>query len=156
MGHHFGEPGWLAWAVRPGPQRRRLAQLGDAVLESAAATGLFRAHPYAAEGELSERRRTIVTNHRLTAFGARVGLGPVGDGVGHHRAHRGRRTRDVERDAGDSVQALLGAVVMDADLAAGLAAGWQVLGLDHSAAPAAHPARAATATRTDRPPSVEP
>lgn len=120
------DPGWLVWSLDGEAQRRRLAQLGDAVLESAAATALYERHAYATEGELTDLRQRTQTNHRVAAFGARLGL------HGTHPASRGgraRRTRDAERDAADTVQAVLGAVAMDAGIPAAVAAGRHVLGL---------------------------
>lgn len=126
LDHRVGRPGWLVWALDGEAQRRRLAQLGDAVLETAAASALYEAHPYATEGELTDLRQRIQTNHRVAAFGARLGL------HGTHPASRGghaRRTRDAERDAADSVQAVVGAIAMDAGISAAVRAGRRVLGL---------------------------
>lgn len=127
LGHGFATPGWAAWAVEPGAQRRRLALLGDAVLEASSATALYEELPTADEGVLSERRRALDNNHRLAAAGARLGLRPLRQGS-QGRGSRRRRRADIDRDVADSVQALVGAVAMDADVPTAIAAGRRVLG----------------------------
>lgn len=129
LGHAFDRAGWLEWALEPGPQRRRLAQLGDGALEAAAACALYELHPLATEGDLTVLRQGIGSNHRLAGVAARLGLAAGGVPSHHHRSDGTAQRRESDRAAADDLQALVGAVVMDAGPPAGVAAGRRLLGL---------------------------
>ena len=106
------EPVTSAWygaaAGRGGPApQRRLAVVGNAVLEAAFATAQYLESPAARESELSEERRTATSNAAIAARARDLRLGP-GGGVGDRRS------------VADGVQALVGAVAMDGGLVAGL------------------------------------
>jgi dsRNA-specific ribonuclease len=124
--HSFTQRGWLTWALDGRAERRRLAQLGDAALEAAAACGLYESHPYATEGELTALRQQVQTNHRVAQFGHSLGLRGVN---ASGRAGSAKRTREADRDAADSMQAVIGAVAMDSGIPAAVRAGRRVLRL---------------------------
>jgi dsRNA-specific ribonuclease len=120
---------WLHLAARGGPVLRRLAVVGDAVIETAAATALYVAYPEADEGRLSGLRRSVVTNRVMAAAALRLGLdgaGPVGRSTGTDRV-------------ADRLQALVGAVMLGAGLPAATRAAATAMQLQYSPGPVLDP-----------------
>jgi dsRNA-specific ribonuclease len=108
LGHDPVEPVWFGAAALAGPTRRRLAVVGDSVIETAMSTAQFVEEPAASEADLSEERRGTTSNATLA-----------------HRAHElglERRLDDLDdrRAMADEVQALVGAATLDGGLRAGL------------------------------------
>jgi len=88
----------------------RLEFLGDAVLELAVSTELYRRIPQADEGELTKTRSSLVRRETLAQIARRMGLGDyllVGKGVD---ASNGRQQDSVLAAA---VEALVAAVYLD-------------------------------------------
>jgi len=59
----------------PGDNNERLEFLGDAVLDFVISEVVFRAHPLAAEGDLSRLRASLVKDTSLAELAAELGLG---------------------------------------------------------------------------------
>ena len=91
----------------------RLEFLGDAVLGLVTAQWLFERHPELPEGELSKRKAQLVSRTALARFAAAIELGPaLYVGVGEERSG-GRAKASL---LADSMEAVLGAVYLDAGL----------------------------------------
>lgn len=114
-GHDPHALGWYAAAAAGGPERRRLALVGNAVLEAACATAQYVDDPLATEAQMSEERRVATSNAVLAERAHGLGLVRQGDA-------------DDRRAVADEVQALVGAVAMDGGIRAGLDVGAAVLG----------------------------
>ena len=100
------------------PTNERLEFLGDAVLGLVVADALYRTHPHLAEGQLAKLRAAVVNARALASVARTLGLG------GHLRLGRGEQTtggRDKSSILADTVEALIGAVYVDAGFAAATA-----------------------------------
>ncbi len=100
------------------PHNERLEFLGDAVLSIVITDALFRSHPELPEGRLAKLRASVV-NMRALATIAR-GIGPPGLGA-YVRLGRGEETtggRDKLSILADTLEAVLGAIYLDAGHAA--------------------------------------
>lgn len=115
LGHDPRTPGWFGAAADGGPARRRLAVVGNAVLEAACATAQYVDDPLSTEAQMSEERRTTTSNAALAQRAHSLGLVVAEE-------------PDDRRAVADEVQALVGAVTMDAGTRAGLDAAAGVLG----------------------------
>ena len=99
------------------PTNERLEFLGDSVLGLVVTSALFRDHPDLPEGRLAKLRASVV-NSRALADVAR-GLGPSGLGA-YLLLGKGEETtggRDKESILADTLEAILGAVYLQYDLA---------------------------------------
>lgn len=114
-GHDPRTPAWYAGAAAGGPVRRRLALVGNAVLEAACATAQYVDDPLATEAQMSEERRVATSNAVLAERAHGLGLVRTTD-------------PDDRRSVADEVQALVGAVTMDGGTRAGLDVAASVLG----------------------------
>lgn len=124
VGHDFAELDDLEAALRhrswcaehPGPpSNERLEFLGDAVLQLVVTERLFTRSPDLAEGVLAQRRAALVNTRVLAAAARRVELGPV------LRLGRGEAaTGGADKDSilADATEAVIGAVFLDAGIAA--------------------------------------
>ncbi len=91
----------------------RLEFLGDAILGFEIAENLCRQHPNASEGELSRARAQLVKRETLAGVARHLGLGDyLILGTGELRS--GGQTRDSILS--DTVEAIIAAVFMDADM----------------------------------------
>ena len=115
LGHRFGDESLLADALTHrsarGRHNERLEFLGDAVLALVVADALYRRHPKLAEGDLSRLRAALVCGTSLAEIGAELDLGALlvlGGGELKSGGHRRGST------LGDAVEALIGAVYLDA------------------------------------------
>lgn len=92
----------------------RLEYLGDAVLGLFIAEQLFRKFPQAAESELTRLRASLVNREALARLARELDLGS------HIRLGKGERKsggQEKESLLADAMEALLGAVYLDSDLA---------------------------------------
>jgi len=121
-GHDPVTVAWYAAAAHPGPPRRRLAVVGNAVLETACATAQYVEDPLTTEAQMSEERRIATSNAVLAGRARELGL-VAPDDFGDRRA------------VADEVQALVGAVTLDAGTAAGLEVAASVLGRTYAPGP---------------------
>lgn len=124
LGHRFRREDLLdlalthrSWANEKGEVEHyeRLEFLGDAVLGLLAAEWLYERHPELPEGELSKRKSQLVSEETLTRYAAELELGTALKlGVGEERSG-GRGKASL---LADSLEALFGAVYLDAGLEA--------------------------------------
>lgn len=118
-----------------GPEHNeRLEYLGDAVLTFVVAEILFRRFPDATEGELSRYRASLVSGEALAAIAADIGLGAqlrLGDG---EMKSGGQRRATILADA---LEAVFGAIFLDAGLDAARAAALALFGDALESLPAA-------------------
>ncbi|HSS59993.1 MAG TPA: ribonuclease III [Candidatus Limnocylindrales bacterium] len=122
IGIHFRDPGLLLEAVthssfaneNPSVSPRdneRLEYLGDAVLQLITAEYLYKHHPGAAEGELTQTRSAMVNTNTLAQLAEQLGLGNylyLGKGI----AKGGGRS--LKSLLANAFEAVLGAVFLDA------------------------------------------
>lgn len=126
LGHLFRDPALLAAALthssfanessEPAPvDNERLEFLGDAVLGLATGQRLYEDCPAAREGELSRLRAELVSAPQLAAVARGLGLGECLR-LGRGEARSGGRDKD--NLLADALEALIGAVFLDAGYAA--------------------------------------
>lgn len=99
----------------PGDNNERLEFLGDAVLDLVVSDCVFNARPAAAEGDLSRLRASLVNKSSLAELATELGLGDylaLGEG---ERKTGGHRRESILADA---LEALFGAVYVDAGFSA--------------------------------------
>lgn len=119
LGHEFRDPELLAQALThrsaPGASNERLEFLGDGLINFVVAEALFRTRPDADEGELSRLRASLVCEESLARVAEGLGLGEVLIlGPGELKSGGFRRASILA----DTLEAVLGAVYLDADFAA--------------------------------------
>jgi ribonuclease-3 len=126
VGHAFRDRHLLETAVvhrsapneRPGtcPQsNERLEFLGDTVLDLVIAQALFVRFPGATEGELTRYKASLVSELALTELARRIGLGAF---LVLGRGEEETDGRDKASIVSDALEAVFGAVFLDAGLAA--------------------------------------
>ena len=122
IGIHFRDPGLLLEAVThssfanesPAVSPRdneRLEYLGDAVLQLIAAEFLYKHHPGATEGELTQTRSAMVNTNTLAQLAEQLGLGGylyLGKGIAKGGG------RNLKSLLANAFEAVLGAVFLDA------------------------------------------
>jgi ribonuclease III len=128
LGHRFKRTDLLdlalthrSWANEKGEPEHyeRLEFLGDAVLGLVTAEWLFQRHPELPEGELAKLKAQLVSGDSLVRHAEALGLGEaLRLGVGEERS--GGRTKASILE--DSMEAVLGAIYLDAGLDAAQAA----------------------------------
>lgn len=99
----------------PGANNERLEFLGDAVLDLVVSEFVYAADPAADEGDLSRLRASLVKKTSLAGLAADLGLGEfliLGEGERKTGGHRREST------LADTLEALIGAVYLDAGFAA--------------------------------------
>ncbi len=116
--HSFADPGLLALALTHSSTAKsrdneRMEFLGDAVLDLIVAEQLFRDQPDLDEGELTERKAWVVSRRSLARAARRMQLGRQA------RIGRGLDRETLSRSVlANLYEAVLGAVYLDAGLAA--------------------------------------
>ena len=133
LGHRFRDLSLLKLALthssfanendEPTACNERLEFLGDAVLELAVSTELFRRFPDAHEGQLTRLRSRLVKTPTLAALAKRMGL-PALLFLGRGEESQGGRERSTL--LADAVEALFGALYLDAGFEAVEAAAQRV------------------------------
>lgn len=121
LGHHFADGALLrlalthsSWVNENGMQEahnERIEFLGDAVLELAVSTELFKKFPTAREGDLTRLRSTLVNTQVLAELARDLALESVLR-LGRGEENQGGRERDTL--LADAMEAVLGAVYLDA------------------------------------------
>ena len=124
LGHHFDDPSLLelalthrSWCAEHPSEgsNERLEFLGDAVLGQVVTDHLYRRFPERSEGELAKIRAWVVSAASLAEAAEALELGGVLRlGKGEHQGG-GRQKRSILADA---LEAVLGAIYLDAGLAA--------------------------------------
>lgn len=129
LDYRFGDPALLAQALThrsaTGSSNERLEFLGDAVLDVVVSEAVFRAVPFADEGDLSRLRASIVRDKSLARVARELGIGEflvLGSG---ERKTGGHRRESILADA---IEALFGAVYLDAGFEAARAVVERALG----------------------------
>jgi ribonuclease-3 len=119
LSYEFADPRLLNQALThrscPGENNERLEFLGDAVLDLVVSDLVFHARQMSAEGELSRQRAALVNKSSLAELASELGLGDflvLGEG---ERKTGGHRRESILADA---LEALFGAVYLDAGFAA--------------------------------------
>lgn len=115
LGYRFKTPGLLRQALThrsaEGPDNERLEFLGDGLLNAVVAEDLYRRHPDLEEGDLSRLRANLVNQESLAEVAREIGLGDcLILGPGEMKSGGQRRASILA----DSLEALLGAVFLDA------------------------------------------
>ncbi len=119
LGHKFGNPQLLQRALThrsfASEHNERLEFLGDSILGCIIAQHLFSEFPQLSEGELSRLRSNLVREETLVVLAQQLNLGShlkLGEGE--------RKTGGHNRPSilADALEALFGAVFLDADFAA--------------------------------------
>jgi ribonuclease-3 len=115
LDYRFSDEGLLAQALThrsaSGNSNERLEFLGDAVLDVVVSEAVFRAVPFADEGDLSRLRASIVRDKSLAAVARELGIGDYLLLGGGERKTGGHRRESILADA---IEALFGAVYLDA------------------------------------------
>ena len=129
LGHVFRDPELARQALthrsHGTPHNERLEFLGDGLLNCAVATLLYERFPRLPEGDLSRLRAALVNQASLSAVAAKLGLGErLRLGEGELKSGGFRRPSILA----DALEALLGAVYLDAGFDAVRAAVERLLG----------------------------
>jgi ribonuclease III len=129
LGHKFGNQDLARQALTHRsfgtPHNERLEFLGDSILNCAVAMLLYERFAHLSEGELSRLRATLVNQSSLHGVAAGVGLGErLRLGEGELKSGGFRRPSILA----DALEALLGAVFLDAGFDAARGAVLHVLG----------------------------
>jgi ribonuclease-3 len=138
FGHLFATPALCETAVTHrsagADHNERLEFLGDSILNCAVARMLFAAHPLADEGALSRLRASLVSGETLAQIAGELGLGEVLRlGPGELKSGGFRRASILA----DALEAILGAIFLDAGFDAAAAAVARIIGPRLSGLPAA-------------------
>ena len=129
LGHAFADPSLAAQALTHRsfgtPHNERLEFLGDSLLNCAVATILYERFPKLPEGDLSRLRAGLVNQSSLSEVATTLGLGErLRLGEGELKSGGFRRPSILA----DAVEALLGAVYLDAGFDAVRAAVGRLMG----------------------------
>lgn len=120
--HRFGDPSLLETALRHsshahelggGPSNERLEFLGDAVIGLVVAHELFLAHPEWEEGDLTRALHRVVEKGALADLARRLDLG---DAIALGKTERSSGGAEKTRILGDAMEAVIGALYLDAGL----------------------------------------
>jgi ribonuclease-3 len=138
FGHDFATPALCHAALTHrsagAEHNERLEFLGDSILNCAVARLLFDAHPLADEGALSRLRASLVSGDTLAQIAADLGLGKyLRLGPGELKSGGFRRASILA----DALEAILGAIFLDAGFDAAAAAVARIIGPKMSDLPAA-------------------
>jgi ribonuclease-3 len=122
LGHDFTKPELLVQALTHrsygSPHNERLEFLGDAILNCIVATLLFHRFPSIREGELSRQRANLVKQDTLAEIAMTLNLGDyLRLGEGELKSGGFRRPSILA----DSLEAILGAVYLDAGFSTAMA-----------------------------------
>ena len=138
FGHVFTMPALCHTAVTHrsagADHNERLEFLGDSLLNCAVARLLYDAHPLADEGALSRLRASLVSGDSLAQIAGELGLGDyLRLGQGELKSGGFRRASILA----DALEAMLGAIFLDAGFDAAAAAVARIMGPKMSDLPAA-------------------
>ena len=138
LGHEFRDPGLCLAALTHrsagAAHNERLEFLGDSVLNCAVAQLLYETHPQADEGALSRLRASLVSGETLAQIAMENGIGDyLNLGSGELKSGGFRRASILA----DALEALIGAVMLDAGFDAAAAAVRRLIGPRMAALPTA-------------------
>ncbi len=139
FGHAFADPALCRAALTHrsagAAHNERLEFLGDAILDCSVARLLYDAHPREDEGALSRLRATLVNGETLAQVAAELRLGDHLRLGGGELKSGGFRRASILADA---LEAMLGAIYLDAGFEAAAAAVARIIGPRLAQLPAAH------------------
>lgn len=123
LGHHFARPELLLQALTHrswgSPNNERIEFLGDSVLNCTVASLLYTAFPQLREGDLSRLRASLVKQETLAKIAMELKLGDyLRLGEGELKSGGFRRPSILA----DALEAIFGAIYLDADFAVAAAA----------------------------------
>jgi ribonuclease-3 len=138
FGHVFASPALCRSALTHrsagADHNERLEFLGDSILNCAVARMLYEAHPQADEGALSRLRASLVSGESLAQIAAGLKLGDfLRLGSGELKTGGFRRSSILA----DALEAMLGAIFLDAGYDAAAAAVSRIVGVKLTELPAA-------------------
>ncbi len=138
FGHAFSQPtlchAALTHRSAGNQHNERLEFLGDSILNCSVARLLYDAHPQADEGALSRLRATLVSGDTLAQIAAELGVGEhLRLGPGELKSGGFRRASILA----DALEAILGAIFLDAGFAAAAAVVKRIIDARMSDLPAA-------------------
>jgi ribonuclease III len=134
LGHRFRDPGLLLRALthpsystdHPSEENnQRLEFLGDAVLQLVTAEALYTRYPAAREGLLSKRRAVLVNRAMLARLAREAGLDRA---LRFGKSEARGRPQELPSALSDALEAVLGAVLQDADFATARACALRLFG----------------------------
>ena len=99
------------------PTNERLEFLGDSVLGLVVTTALYQSHPSLPEGRLAKLRASVVNSRALAEVARKLGPQGLGPYLLLGRGEESTGGRDKESILADTLEALLGAVYLQHDLA---------------------------------------
>jgi ribonuclease-3 len=137
LGHRFSAPALLEQALthrsRGAPNNERLEFLGDGVLGCVVADELYARFPHLSEGKLTRLRAGLVREEALAQIGERLGLREL--------LRVGTATPVTTSILADAVEAVFGAIFLDAGYAAARSAALAAMGPLLERTDAADPAK---------------
>jgi ribonuclease-3 len=129
LGYEFTDATLLQQALthrsHPGANNERLEFLGDAILDFVVSEIVYHSHAGASEGDLSKLRASLVKDTSLAELAKNLGMGEHLILGGGERKSGGHRRESILADA---LEALFGAVYLDAGIAAATAVIEKVFG----------------------------
>jgi len=116
----------LSSETRPAPpDNQRLEYLGDAVLELVVSSHLFQRFPMCQEGALTKLRASVVSKTALAEAAKRI---DIGQDLYLSKGEEGSGGRQRPSNLADAMEALIGAIYLDANLEAVSEVVMQLLG----------------------------
>ena len=89
--------------------------LGDAILELVVSDILYRKHPQAAEGELTEKRASLVNGKKLAVIARKLSLGKF---LFLGKGEDAQGGRELSSNLANALEAIIGAIFLDRGLRA--------------------------------------
>ena len=97
------------------PSNERMEFLGDAVLEVVVSDILYRKYPQAAEGELTEKRASLVNGKSLAMIARKLSLGKF---LFLGKGEDAQGGRELSSNLANVLEAIIGAIFLDRGLRA--------------------------------------
>ncbi|MCK4244487.1 MAG: ribonuclease III [Candidatus Omnitrophica bacterium] len=91
----------------------RMEFLGDAVLEMVVSNILYRRYPKAAEGELTEKRASLVNGKHLASIAKKLSLGKF---LFLGKGEEAQGGRELTSNLANGLEAIIGAIFLDGGL----------------------------------------
>ncbi len=97
------------------PSNERMEFLGDAILELVVSDILYRKYLQAAEGELTEKRASLVNGKKLTVIARKLSLGKF---LFLGKGEDAQGGRELSSNLANALEAIIGAIFLDRGLRA--------------------------------------
>ena len=95
------------------PSNERMEFLGDAILELVVSNILYRKYPQAAEGELTEKRASLVNGKKLSVIARKLSLGKF---LFLGKGEDAQGGRELSSNLANVLEAIIGAIYLDRGL----------------------------------------